>query len=300
MIGGQFVAVILAALAPFALIGGVLPGAGRPLLWRWGAACLRCVVVIVAMAGVLAVVLVLSTTVLAAPSDSLLERFGLLVILVAAGLLLRRKLLHAATAAVANLDRRLERRRTGGTHGGGVMRPAAAGGLSGFGIAHGAREGRDQVLAREVLAREEGRSLVRRPVVEDGDQVRVPQRGKRLELAAEALRASLLSLEDLEGDLSLLPRDVTGQKDVRLTALSERLHDLVAAEVRVSHQLQNSLVGVVTPAIDDEARIRADLAFACAFGFGAETMKRRDGRNPRLAADAADFPDETLRGDQAE
>lgn len=141
----QLVAVVLVGVMPFALTAGVLPGGGRQLLWRWAAACVRCFVAVVAMAGVLTFLLVTANALLSHAAGSLLERFGLLVVLAAAAILLRRKVLSGAQTLVGNLDRRVESARIGGTHGSGWMRPAAAGGLSGFGVAQASREGEGDV-----------------------------------------------------------------------------------------------------------------------------------------------------------
>lgn len=141
----QFVGVVLVGLMPFAVTAGILPGGGRQLLWRWAAACVRCVVAVVAMAGVLTFLLVTANALLAHADGNLLERFGLLVVLGAAAILLRRKVLSSTQTLVGNLGRRVESARVGGTHGGGWMRPAAAGGLSGFGVAQASHDGEQDV-----------------------------------------------------------------------------------------------------------------------------------------------------------
>lgn len=137
----QLVAVVLVALTPFAVTLGALPGAGRQLLWRWVAAGLRCMAVIVAMAAVLAFMLVTSAALLSSAGHTVRERLALLVLATIAMVILRRRVLGGTQALVARVDRRLEAARIGGTHGGGWMRPALAGGLSGLGAGRLAGEG---------------------------------------------------------------------------------------------------------------------------------------------------------------
>lgn len=141
----QLVGVVLVAVMPFAVTLGVMPGGGRQMLWRWAAAVLRCVLAVVAMAALLTFMLVTAAALLGNAEQSLLERFGLLVVLAAALILLRKRMLAGTEALARNVDRRLEGARMGGTHGGGWMRPAAVGGLSGFGVARLAREGESDV-----------------------------------------------------------------------------------------------------------------------------------------------------------
>ncbi|MGI8873362.1 MAG: type IV secretion system protein [Egibacteraceae bacterium] len=141
----QLVAVVLVGVMPLAIVGGVLPGGGRQLLWRWAAAGLQCIVAVVAMAALLSFMLITSDALLSDAEHSLLERFGLLVVMTVAMVLLRRKVLRGAQSMVRNLDRRLESARVGGAHGAGWMRPAAAGGVSGFGVAQLAEDGHGDV-----------------------------------------------------------------------------------------------------------------------------------------------------------
>lgn len=141
----QLVAVALVAVMPFAVIGGVLPGAGRQVLWRWLTAGLQCVVAVVAMAGLLTFMLITSQALLSNAQQSLLDRLGLLVMVTVTVLVLRKRVLAGTRAMAANLDRRLEAAGVGGTHGGGWVRPAAVGGVSGFGVAQLTRDGDNDV-----------------------------------------------------------------------------------------------------------------------------------------------------------
>ena len=141
----QLVAVALIGWTPFALAAGILPGAGRQLLWRWAAAAARCAVTVLAMAGLLTFVLVTSQTLLADARQTLLERFALLVMTAAAALVMRRRVLATSRRMTARLSRRLESARVGGSHGAAWLGPAAAGGITGFGLAHLASEARQEV-----------------------------------------------------------------------------------------------------------------------------------------------------------
>lgn len=141
----QLVGVVLVAVMPFAVSLGVMPGGGRQMMWRWAAAALRCVLAVVAMAALLAFMLVTAAALLGNAEQTLLERFGLLVVLAAALILVRKRMLAGTEALARNLDRRLEGAKVGGTHGGGWMRPAAVGGLSGFGVARLTREGEGDI-----------------------------------------------------------------------------------------------------------------------------------------------------------
>lgn len=143
----QLVGVLLVAVMPFAVALGVMPGGGRQLLWRWAAAALRCVLAVVAMAALLTFMLVTTDALLGNAEQSLIERFGLLVVLAAALIVLRKRVMSATQSMAANFDRRLESARVGGTHGGGWMRPAAVGGLSGFGVARLTRDGESDIHA---------------------------------------------------------------------------------------------------------------------------------------------------------
>lgn len=141
----QLVAVVLVAVAPFAVTLGALPGGGRQLLWRWCAAGLRCVAVIVAMAAVLAFMLVTATVLLEDSGATLRERLAILVLSTIAMVVLRRRVLTGTQSLVNRIDRRLEGARIGGAHGGGWMRPADTGGLSGLGAAAVVREAEHDV-----------------------------------------------------------------------------------------------------------------------------------------------------------
>lgn len=146
VIVAQLVGVGLVAAVPLAVPAGVLPGGGRQLLWRWLGAGLGTVAVVVGMAGVLTVMIAGAGALLDGSDGSLLGRFVLLGLLAAAGLVLRRRVLAAARSLGSHLARRLEGAQVGGTSGGGVMGPpAAAAGLSGFGVGKLADEAGDDV-----------------------------------------------------------------------------------------------------------------------------------------------------------
>lgn len=130
----QLVGVGLIGILPVAVVGGLLPGGGRQLLWRWAGAGLGTVAVVVGMAGVLTVLIVGAGALAAGREGTLLGRFALLALLAATGLVLRRRILAAARGLGSHLAGRLEGARIGGSGRGGLMGPPAAGGVTGFGV----------------------------------------------------------------------------------------------------------------------------------------------------------------------
>lgn len=144
----QLVGVGLVAVMPFALVGGILPGSGRQLLWRWASAVLRVLLAILVMSFLLSFLLFsLDALLEATEGRGLLERFGLLVILTVVLFVARKRFLRATQRVAGNLGRRMETARVGGS-GPGWLAPAVAGGVTGFGIGQLADEGRQE--ARQV------------------------------------------------------------------------------------------------------------------------------------------------------
>jgi hypothetical protein len=142
----QLIGIALIALMPFALVGGIFPGGGRQLLWRWVVAALRVLIVIVAMALFLSFLLLSMTGLLdATKGRSLLERFGILVILTVVAFVARKRVVRAGQSITERWGRRLETARVGGTGGASWLRPAAVGGATGFGIAQLSDEARAEM-----------------------------------------------------------------------------------------------------------------------------------------------------------
>lgn len=146
VIVAQIVGVALIAVMPFAVVGGLLPGAGRQLLWRWVTAVIRVFLAIVVMSFLLSFLLVtLDAWLKASQGDALLERFGVLVVVVVLMVVARKRFLRGAHSAAARLGQRLESARVGGVGGPGWLGAAAVGGATGFGLAERAREGQREV-----------------------------------------------------------------------------------------------------------------------------------------------------------
>lgn len=180
VVAAQLVGVLLVAVTPFALVGGILPGGGRQLLWRWLATGLRAAVAVVGMSLLLSVLLVGVAGLLEASAGRpLVERFALLALLAVVILVARRRLLAAGQTAAATWGHRRETAAVGGTHGGGWMAPPAVSGATGFALAQwraqAAGEARDAARparaglahARHALARH---ALARRGFSATGDQ----------------------------------------------------------------------------------------------------------------------------------
>ena len=111
----QVVAIVLFAIAPFALLAAVLPGAGRELAWRWVAALVRVVLAVVGMSFVLSLLLLTVTALLQATDDvGLVERFALVNVVVIAMLVARKRILAAGHALASGFGQRLATRRVGG------------------------------------------------------------------------------------------------------------------------------------------------------------------------------------------
>jgi hypothetical protein len=146
VVAAQLVGVGLVAVSPFAFVGGILPGSGRQLLWRWLAAALRAVVAIVAMSLFLSLLLLtLSALLEATEGRALLERFGLLAVVTMLMAAARKRLLQAGQVAATGWGQRREAAVVGGTHGAGWMAPASVGGATGFALAELRRDGTDEL-----------------------------------------------------------------------------------------------------------------------------------------------------------
>lgn len=144
----QLMGVALVAVMPFAVVGGILPGSGRQLLWRWGSAMLRALLAILVMSFFLSFLLFSLRALLEATAGrGLLERFAILLLLSVVLFAGRKRFLRAGQAVGRNLGSRMERARLGGA-GPGWLAPATAAGATGFGLGQLGQEGRAE--AREV------------------------------------------------------------------------------------------------------------------------------------------------------
>jgi hypothetical protein len=131
----QFVAIVLFAIAPFALLAGVLPGAGRELAWRWVAALVRVVLAVVGMSFVLSLLLLTVTSLLQATADvGLIERFALVNVAVIAMLVARKRILAAGHTLANGFGQRLATRRVGGERVAPWLSTPALAGATGFAI----------------------------------------------------------------------------------------------------------------------------------------------------------------------
>jgi hypothetical protein len=134
----QVLAIVLFALAPLALLAGILPGAGRELLWRWGMALLRAVFAVVGMSFVLAMLLMTVSAVLTGTEAiGLVERFALVNTVVIAMFVARKRILTAGHNATAQLGHRLASRRAGGLREAHWMTAPALAGATGFALGAG-------------------------------------------------------------------------------------------------------------------------------------------------------------------
>jgi hypothetical protein len=132
----QVLTIVLFGLAPLALLGGILPGAGREVLWRWLTALLRSVLAVVGMSFVLAVLLMTVTAILEGTQPmGLVERFALLNTVVVAMFVVRKRILSAGHGATAQLGQRLASHRVGGMREAAWMTAPAVAGATGFALA---------------------------------------------------------------------------------------------------------------------------------------------------------------------
>src|SRR5581483_11047661 len=140
LLAAQVMAVLLFAVAPFARVGGLLPGGGREVLWRWIAALARTIVAVVGMSFVLSLLLLVVDGLLAASAgQSLTERFALLVLVTVGMFIVRKRVVASGAHLAERLGHRLHASRTGG-RGAGWAAPAAVGGISGYAIGSALRE----------------------------------------------------------------------------------------------------------------------------------------------------------------
>ncbi|HEX7196998.1 MAG TPA: type IV secretion system protein [Candidatus Limnocylindria bacterium] len=156
----QVIAVTLWAVAPFALLAGILPGAGRELAWRWLTALARAVLAVVGMSFVLSILLLTVNALLEGSDDvGLVERFALVNMAVVAMYVTRKRILAAGHNLAGSVGQRLATRRAGSD------RPAtpwlanpAVAGATGFAI--GAGLGPDRSSRSSRLASAAGRNYL--------------------------------------------------------------------------------------------------------------------------------------------
>ena len=131
----QVIAIVLFAVAPFALLAAVLPGAGRELAWRWIAALVRVVLAVVGMSFVLSLLLLTVTALLQATTDlGLIERFALVNAVVVAMLVARKRILAAGHTLATTFGQRLATRRAGGERATPWLTTPALAGATGFAL----------------------------------------------------------------------------------------------------------------------------------------------------------------------
>lgn len=131
----QVMAIVLFAIAPFALLVAVLPGAGRELAWRWVAALVRVVLAVVGMSFVLSLLLLTVTALLQATNDvGLVERFALVNVVVVAMLVARKRILAAGHTLATGFGQRLATRRAGGERVTPWLTAPALAGATGFAL----------------------------------------------------------------------------------------------------------------------------------------------------------------------
>lgn len=143
VIVAQVLVVILFALAPFALLAGILPGGGRELAWRWVAALARAALAVLGMSFVLSLLLLSVDALLEASADvGLVERFALVTMVVVAMLVARKRVLAAGHNLAAGFGQRLATRRVGGERSTPWGAAPVAAGATGFAV--GAAVGPDR------------------------------------------------------------------------------------------------------------------------------------------------------------
>lgn len=143
VVAAQLLVIGLIALAGFALIGGILPGSGRQMMWRWLAAGGRALLAVIGVSFLLAFMVVSVRALLAATEgQSLMERFGLLIVLVALMFAARKRLLRAGRTWASSLGKKMEVRGHHGPSGAAAAALVAAGAL---GLAGASRDGQQAV-----------------------------------------------------------------------------------------------------------------------------------------------------------
>jgi hypothetical protein len=155
----QVIATVLFAIAPFALLAGVLPGAGRELAWRWVAALVRVVLAVVGMSFVLSLLLLTVTSLLQATADlGLVERLALVNVVVVAMLVARKRILAAGHTLASSFGQRLASRRAGGERVTPWLTAPALAGATGFAV--GASLGPDRQSRTSRTAGAAGRNYL--------------------------------------------------------------------------------------------------------------------------------------------
>jgi hypothetical protein len=164
----QVLAIVLFAVAPFALLAAVLPGAGRELAWRWVAALVRVVLAVVGMSFVLSLLLLTVSALLQATDDiGLVERFALVNVVVVAMLVARKRILTAGHTMANGFGQRLASRRAGGERTAPWLAAPALAGATGFAV--GASLGPDRQSRTSRAASAAGRNyLANRRVARSG------------------------------------------------------------------------------------------------------------------------------------
>lgn len=148
VIAAQFVGVGLIMVLPIALVVGMVPGAGRQLLWRWVGLAGKCVVAILALSFLLTFFAIAAGGVLNAFPGPILVPLFALDILALILFFARKRVLHAGQRAGQRIGGHLESRSIGGSRGGLGMAAAGAAGV-GFGVSeHLASERTRKQLAR--------------------------------------------------------------------------------------------------------------------------------------------------------
>src|SRR5581483_11266215 len=155
----QVVAIVLFAIAPFACLAAVLPGAGRELAWRWVAALIRVVLAVVGMSFVLSLLLLTVGALLDGTNDvGLVERFALVNVVVIAMLVARRRILAAGHSLAGSFGQRLATRRAGGDRVAPWLAAPAVAGATGFAV--GASLGPDRQSRTSRTASAAGRNYL--------------------------------------------------------------------------------------------------------------------------------------------
>jgi hypothetical protein len=133
VIAAQFVGVGLIMVLPIALVVGMVPGAGRQLLWRWVGLAGKCIVAILALSFLLTFFAIAAGGVLNAFPGPILVPLFALDILALILFFARKRVLHVGQRAGQRIGGHLESRSIGGSRGGLGMAAAGAAGV-GFGV----------------------------------------------------------------------------------------------------------------------------------------------------------------------
>lgn len=148
VIAAQFVGVGLIMVMPIALVVGMVPGAGRQLLWRWVGLAGKCIVAILALSFLLTFFAIAAGGVLNAFPGPILVPLFALDILALILFFARKRVLHVGQRAGQRIGGHLEGRSIGGSRGGLGMAATGAAGI-GFGVSeHLASERTRKQLAR--------------------------------------------------------------------------------------------------------------------------------------------------------